>query len=101
MPRENAAQILSMNFLVHALGVFGFFVSGFALMCGGLNGTAIGGPVTLGGTPTLSPPCSRSGTASRVIMAADCSVPRASSRAGAATTRAPSSCSVGEQLTGQ
>ncbi len=51
---KNAAHTMSMNFLVYALGMFGFFVSGFALMCGGLNGTVIGGPVTLGGTPTLS-----------------------------------------------
>lgn len=51
---KNAAHTMSMNFLVYALGMFGFFVSGFALMCGGLNGTAIGGPVTLGGTPTLA-----------------------------------------------
>ncbi|MEO6600200.1 MAG: ammonium transporter [Polyangiaceae bacterium] len=51
---KNAAHTMSMNFLVYALGMFGFFVSGFALMCGGLNGTAIGGPVTLGGTPTLN-----------------------------------------------
>jgi Amt family ammonium transporter len=42
-----------MNFLVYALGMLGFFVCGFAFMCGGLNGTAIGGPVTLGGVPTL------------------------------------------------
>jgi Amt family ammonium transporter len=50
---KNAAHTMSMNFLVYALGMFGFFVCGFAFMCGGLNGTAIGGPVTLGGTPTL------------------------------------------------
>jgi Amt family ammonium transporter len=50
---KNAAHTMSMNFAVYALGMFGFFVSGFALMCGGLNGTAIGGPVTLGGVPTL------------------------------------------------
>jgi len=43
-----------MNFLVYALGMFGFFVCGFALMCGGMNGTAIGGPATLGGIPTLN-----------------------------------------------
>jgi Amt family ammonium transporter len=43
-----------MNFLVYGLGLFGFFVCGFALMCGGLNGTAIGGPAALGGTPTLN-----------------------------------------------
>ena len=35
------------------LGMFGFFVCGFALMCGGYNGTAIGGPGQLGGLPTL------------------------------------------------
>ena len=51
---KNAAHTMSMNFLVYALGMFGFFVSGFALMCGGLNGTAIGGPASLGGTPTLA-----------------------------------------------
>jgi Amt family ammonium transporter len=51
---KNAAHTFSMNFMVYALGMFGFFVCGFAFMCGGLNGTAIGGPVTLGGTPTLN-----------------------------------------------
>ena len=51
---KNAAHTMSMNFLVYALGMFGFFVSGFALMCGGMNGTAIGGPASLGGLPTLS-----------------------------------------------
>jgi Amt family ammonium transporter len=50
---KNAAHTFSMNFLVYGLGMFGFFVCGFAFMCGGLNGTAIGGPVTLGGVPTL------------------------------------------------
>ncbi len=51
---KNAAHTMSMNFLVYGLGMFGFFVSGFALMCSGLNGSAIGGPATLGGLPTLS-----------------------------------------------
>src|SRR3954451_21139896 len=51
---KNAAHTMSMNFAVYALGMFGFFVTGFGLMCGGYNGTAIGGPVTLGGLPTLS-----------------------------------------------
>jgi Amt family ammonium transporter len=51
---KNAAHTMSMNFMVYALGMFGFFVCGFAFMCGGLNGTAIGGPVSLGGTPTLN-----------------------------------------------
>lgn len=50
---KNAAHTMSMNFAVYALGMFGFFVTGFGLMCGGFNGTAIGGPVTLGGLPTL------------------------------------------------
>jgi Amt family ammonium transporter len=43
-----------MNFLCYSLGMFGFFMTGFALMCGGMNGTAIGGPATLGGLPTLA-----------------------------------------------
>src|SRR3954468_22656201 len=51
---KNAAHTMSMNFLVYGLGMFGFFVCGFAFMCGGLNGTAIGGPATLGGLPTLN-----------------------------------------------
>src|SRR3954452_20788428 len=51
---KNAAHTMSMNFAVYALGMLGFFVCGFAFMCGGLNGTAIGGPVTLGGLPTLN-----------------------------------------------
>jgi ammonium transporter, Amt family len=51
---KNAAHTISMNFLVYALGMFGFFVCGFAFMCGGLNGTGIGGPASLGGVPTLN-----------------------------------------------
>jgi ammonium transporter, Amt family len=51
---KNAAHTMSMNFLVYALGMFGYFVCGFALMCGGLNGTNIGGPASLGGVPTLN-----------------------------------------------
>ena len=51
---KNAAHTFTMNFLVYGLGMFGFFACGFALMCGGFNGTAIGGPVTLGGLPTLN-----------------------------------------------
>jgi Amt family ammonium transporter len=50
---KNASHTMSMNFMVYGLGMFGFFVCGFAFMCGGLNGTAIGGPASLGGTPTL------------------------------------------------
>jgi Amt family ammonium transporter len=51
---KNASHTFTMNFMVYALGMFGFFVCGFALMCGGMNGTAIGGPATLGGIPTLN-----------------------------------------------
>src|SRR3954468_24062416 len=51
---KNVAHTMSMNFAVYALGMFGFFVCGFALMCGGMNGTAIGGPAALGGMPTLN-----------------------------------------------
>jgi ammonium transporter, Amt family len=51
---KNASHTFTMNFLVYALGMFGFFVCGFALMCGGMNGTAIGGPASLGGVPTLN-----------------------------------------------
>src|SRR6185369_14720375 len=51
---KNASHTFSMNFAVYALGMFGFFCTGFALMCGGYNGTSIGGPGVLGGTPTLS-----------------------------------------------
>jgi Amt family ammonium transporter len=50
---KNASHTFSMNFMVYGLGMFGFFVCGFAFLCGGLNGTAIGGPATLGGVPTL------------------------------------------------
>src|SRR4051812_1804556 len=51
---KNAAETFSMNFAVYALGMFGFFATGFALMCGGMNGTNIGGPAVLGGMPTLN-----------------------------------------------
>src|SRR3954452_9285529 len=48
---KNASHTFSMNFAVYALGMFGFFVCGFAFMCGGANGTPIGGPRGLGGPP--------------------------------------------------
>src|SRR2546423_13567296 len=51
---KNASHSMSMNFAVYALGMFGFFVCGFAFMCGGLNGTAFGGSAFPRGTPTLS-----------------------------------------------
>jgi Amt family ammonium transporter len=50
---KNAAHTMSMNFMVYGIGMIGFFICGFAFMCGGANGTAIGGPASLGGTPTL------------------------------------------------
>jgi Amt family ammonium transporter len=51
---KNASHTMAMNFMVYALGMLGFFVCGFAFMCGGANGTNIGGPGQLGGVPTLS-----------------------------------------------
>ena len=75
---KNAAHTISMNFIVYALGMFGFFVCGFALMCGGFNGTAIGGPATLGGVPTLNK-CSPSAPRSTAITAGACSARPASS----------------------
>jgi Amt family ammonium transporter len=51
---KNAAHVMSMNFLVYALGMTGFFVSGYALMCGGANYSGVGGPGGLGGIPTLN-----------------------------------------------
>ena len=50
---KNANHTMAMNFMVYALGMLGFFVCGFAFMCGGANGTNIGGPGQLGGIPTL------------------------------------------------
>jgi Amt family ammonium transporter len=51
---KNASHTMAMNFMVYALGMLGFFVCGFAFMCGGANGTNIGGPGQLGGVPTLN-----------------------------------------------
>jgi Amt family ammonium transporter len=58
---KNAAHTMSMNFLVYSLSMAGFFVCGFAFMCGGANGipaghtlAPIGGPMTLGGCPSLN-----------------------------------------------
>ncbi len=44
---KNVAHTFSMNFMIYAIGMFGFFVCGFAFMCGGANGTGAGraGPV--------------------------------------------------------
>jgi ammonium transporter, Amt family len=52
---KNAAHTMSMNFLIYAIGMFGFFICGFAFMCGGANGTgALGGPGQLGTIPSLN-----------------------------------------------
>jgi Amt family ammonium transporter len=54
---KNAAHTMSMNFLVYPLGMLGFFVCGYALMCGGPNkpGSAVvGGPGPLGGIAQLN-----------------------------------------------
>ncbi len=48
---KNASHTMSMNFAVYGLGMLGFFICGFAFMCGGMNGTGIGGPASLGGVP--------------------------------------------------
>jgi Amt family ammonium transporter len=50
---KNAAHTMAMNFMIYAIGMFGFFVCGFAFMCGGANGSPIGGPGQLGGLPSL------------------------------------------------
>jgi Amt family ammonium transporter len=60
---KNVAHTMSMNFMVYALSMVGFFVCGFAFMMGGINGTGgdssiplLGGPASLGihGGPALS-----------------------------------------------
>src|ERR1700677_674022 len=52
---KNVAHTMSMNFLVYALSMIGFFVCGYAFMMGGINGIPagaaappIGGPASLG-----------------------------------------------------
>jgi Amt family ammonium transporter len=57
---KNAAHTMAMNFMIYAIGMFGFFICGFAFMCGGANGiplgassAPIGGPGQLGGIPGL------------------------------------------------
>ena len=41
---KNAAHVMTMNFLVYAVGMTAFFFTGFALMCGGANKSFVGGP---------------------------------------------------------
>ena len=45
---KNVAHTMSMNFMVYAIGILGFWIAGFALMFGGVGPLA-----TLGGTPLL------------------------------------------------
>ncbi len=47
---KNAAHTMSMNFLVYAVGMIGFWICGYAFLCGGVNGIAggPGGPSPLG-----------------------------------------------------
>ena len=51
---KNAAHTMSMNFLVYALGMTGFFICGFAFMCGGANGTASAARRRSAALPTLN-----------------------------------------------
>ena len=46
---KNAAHTMSMNFMVFAIGVIGYFLAGFAIQFGG-----VGGITALGGTPPLT-----------------------------------------------
>src|SRR5215510_10803996 len=47
--KKNAAHVMSMNFLVYAIGILGFWTLGFALQMGG-----VGAMATFGGDATLS-----------------------------------------------
>ncbi len=51
---KNVGHTMAMNFMVYGIGMTGFFVTGFALLCGGANGSPIGGPGALGGIPVLN-----------------------------------------------
>src|SRR5215203_1261566 len=46
---KNAAHTMAMNFMCYGLGMFGYWVCGFALMYGGVGALA-----TLGGNPVLT-----------------------------------------------
>ncbi|MCK9426449.1 MAG: ammonium transporter [Ignavibacteriaceae bacterium] len=46
---KNVAHTMGMNFLVYAIGLIGFWISGFAIMFGGVGAVA-----ALGGTPGLT-----------------------------------------------
>jgi Amt family ammonium transporter len=46
---KNAGHTMSMNFMVYAIGLFGYWICGYALQMGGVGAVA-----TLGGTPGLN-----------------------------------------------
>jgi Amt family ammonium transporter len=46
---KNAAHTMSMNFMVYAIGLLGFWICGYALQMGGVGAVA-----ALGGTPALN-----------------------------------------------
>ncbi len=48
--KKNVAHTMGMNFMVYALGMFGFWICGFAFMFGGALNAA-----TLGGAPGVVP----------------------------------------------
>jgi len=52
---KNVAHTMSMNFLVYALSMMGFFVCGFAFMMGGINGAPPGSPAG-SGAPLIGGP---------------------------------------------
>src|SRR2546423_10400650 len=64
---KNAGHTMSMNFMVYAIGMFGFFICGFAFMCGGATGPTIAGPGKLRGRPApetssaVGQPCTYNG----------------------------------------
>ena len=50
---KNVSHTMAMNFMVYGIGMTGFFICGFALMCGGAAASPIGAPGPLGGIPVL------------------------------------------------
>src|SRR5579863_3778121 len=50
---KNVSHTMAMNFMVYGIGMTGFFVCGFAFMCGGAAASPIGAPGPLGGIPVL------------------------------------------------
>lgn len=50
---KNVAHTMSMNFMVYAVGMLGFWICGFAFMFGGYNSAALGNAGFLGGDANL------------------------------------------------